>query len=635
MKKIVALGIGCFTLVLIVISLIFALLYTRYLTPSVQWLTSQLWPGRLTFSRVEYHYPLHFRLSHPTITLEEHSLSLEQLDIWLNPQIMENGKWQVDSLLIQGGNFTSERPVNFPLTHWTIAHLALQNIEVAGHGFIAQGVNLQIKHPQWLARDQWFPYGALQLTAEQLDWQGETIKTLLVDANYRPQDSTIYGASFEWNGSQVSGQAEQYPTGWSLINTTINQLNLTGNTINALQSYWPAITRYLHHINSLDILQSHLAFQDIEIENFNLSLENIVLPRSVWQQEAAYLSLNADKIEWQQLEWIEPAFQLTLSPQRIDIKEFSSQLLQGYVQFTGQLSPTHLNMERLTLNGIKWLDEAIAIPKWPTALAQIEHITLEQLSGSNLQIIQLATQPIWQLSGLNIEGNNLEVVKQHQWGLWNGQLTLSTNSASVADLITTQAIIEMQSQQGDWQIKRAFFPLTQGYIDLVGSWHFTQPSAPWSIELHTDSIPLTLLNTWNMLPFKLDAFADIDLQLHGLSGDYAMLSHSLDGEIQASLRSGLLSFQQQNTLTIQPFQLDNLHLQADRGRIVLPESTLLGPALSAKLSGELDLLAPQQGKFELTLEQKCQLIRFDLLRRQQHSQSVPNCSAIHSDEPVQ
>lgn len=635
MKKFVALGIGCFTLLLMVILLTITLLHTRYLTPSTQWLTARLWPERFTFSQVEYHYPLHFRFSNPTIALGKQTLPLQQLDIWLNPRFIKQGKWQVDSLLIDGGNFASGLPRDAIPTQWEIAHLALHNIDFAHHGLIARGVNLQIHRPQWLEEKQWLPYGEIQLSAEQFYWQGEAINSLLIDAHYQPQDSTIYGASFEWNGAQISGQAEQYPAGWSLVNTTINQLNVTEKTLDSLHSWWPMIQPYLQHINSLDILHSHLSFHDIAMENINLSIENIDLYRSIWQQEEAYLSLNADKIQWQQLAWIEPAFQLTLEPQQVTIHNFNSQLLQGYMQFAGQLSPTHLHVEQLTLSGIKWLDEPLPTPTWPNIFNQIQRITLNQLRAHNLQIIQLAPPPVWQLSGLNVEGNQLEVMKQGHWGLWNGQLTLSANSASIADLIATQGIIEMQSQQGNWQLTRAFFPLPQGYIDLVAGWHFAKPSAPWYIELHTDSLPLKPFNAWLTLPFKLEAFADIELQLHGLSGDYAMLGHSLGGEAQANLHSGLLSFQQQEALTIQPFQLDALQLKADRGRILLPESTLLGPALSAKLSGALDLLTPTQGKLELSLIQDCQFIQFDLLRNRQQSQLNHRCSVTHSDEPVQ
>ncbi|MCG3736413.1 AsmA family protein [Vibrio cincinnatiensis] len=628
MKKFVALGIGCCTLLLMVMLLTVALLHTRYLTPSAQWLTARLWPEFFTFSQVEYHYPLHFRFSNPTIMLDKKTLPLQQLDIWLNPRFIKHGKWQVDSLLIDGGNFASGLP-DYPLpTQWEIAHLALHNIDFAHHGLIARGVNVQIHRPLWLEKEQWLPYGEIQLSAEQFYWQGEAINSLLIDANYQPQDSTLYGASFEWNGAQISGQAEQYSTGWSLINTTISQLNVTEKTVDSLHSWWPMIEPYLQHINSLDVLQSHLSFHDIVMENISLSIENVNLHYSVWQQEGADLSLNADKIEWQQLAWIEPALQLTLAQQQATIHSFNSQLLQGYVHFAGRFSPTHLNVDQLTLSGIKWLDEPVPTLTWPTIFNQIQGITFNQLRAHNLQIIQLTTPPVWQLSGLNIEGHQLEVMKQGHWGLWNGQLNLSANSASVADLIATQGIIEMQSQQGDWQLKRAFFPLAQGYIDLVAGWNFTQPSAPWYIDLHTDSLSLKPLNAWLTLPFKVEALADIELRLRGLTRDYAMLSHSLTGDMQASLHSGLLSFQQHDTLTIQPFQLDDLRLQADRGRITLPESTLQGPALSATLSGTLDLLTPQQGKLELNLMQKCQHILFDLWRNQQQNKVDHRCSII-------
>ncbi|MCV6038573.1 AsmA family protein, partial [Escherichia coli] len=82
--------------------------------------------------------------------------------------------------------------------------IALKNIDYADEHFSANGIDLQIQSPQW--SDQLIPYGEVQLAADQLYWNGEAFNQVLVDIDYKPQDSTLYGTSFNWRNSQISGQ---------------------------------------------------------------------------------------------------------------------------------------------------------------------------------------------------------------------------------------------------------------------------------------------------------------------------------------------------------------------------------------------------------------------------------------------
>ncbi|MCG6336553.1 AsmA family protein, partial [Vibrio alginolyticus] len=142
------------------------------------------------------------------------------------------------------------------------------------------------------------PYGELQLSAEQFYWQGEALNNVLIDADYKAQDSTVYGASFQWRGGEFSGQAEQYPAGWSLVNVTISKLDLKDDLSTLSAPWWQLAKPYLHHINSLDVLSSNLQLGEAKLTNLALSLENLTVDQSLWQQDSGYLSLNAESADW-------------------------------------------------------------------------------------------------------------------------------------------------------------------------------------------------------------------------------------------------------------------------------------------------------------------------------------------------
>ncbi|MBO1367552.1 AsmA family protein [Vibrio cholerae] len=601
MRKILAIGVAGIALLLILVLAGFGIMHTRYFTPSAQWIVQQLWPETLRFAKIEYLYPFKLRLSGVQIASEP-TIELQQMDLWLNPYGLLEQQLEIDSVLIDGANLAHGLPAFTLPESVHLNQLALHNIDWADQGIIARGVSLQIKQPVWDSPQQQLPYGKIQLAADQITIDGEAFNQVLVDANYQAQDSTVYGFSFNWHNSPISGQAEQYPQGWSLINVTLSRLNLNLDEWRH-HSLWQKIAPSIYHINSLDLLNSQLTLNGVAWENLNLSVEDYDLRHSLWQQQQAYLSLNADSAQWLATQWVEPSAELTLTPQGIEL-DGHSQVWQGDVQVKGHITETSLNLAQLTITGVKWIAEqpqdllpfSQPLPAWQNL--QIEHLDI-----NNLQMIQTVNRPFWQASGLNADGKNLQWVKEGQWGFWQGQLSVTANSASYAGVLSTQGVLNMRSEQGVWQLTRAFLPLERGYVEAHAKWDLTSLSAPWQLSLDADSLPIGPLQSWFKLPFGLEALADISLTAQGIAGDRTMLAHSLDGQLQLNLRQGLLSLRNDNTLIIQPFELDDLAVSADRGRITITPTPLRGPNLNAQLGGSTDLLEPEQGQWQLTIQQ--------------------------------
>ncbi len=392
--------------------------------------------------------------------------------------------------------------------------------------------------------------------------------------------------------------------------------------------WWQLAKPYLHHINSLDVLSSNLQLGEAKLTNLALSLENLTVDQSLWQQDSGYLSLNAESADWHGLQWIEPTFKLEFRPGNITINDFATELLQGSIQLSGDIQPSGIHLHQLTARGIKWFAEQQQDWAWlDSDLPALKNLTIDQWDLNNLQLIQLTHKPFWQLSGLNVEGRHTEVNRDGRWSLWNGKLSISANSASIGSLVSSQGVVEMSSKEAHWQLERAFLPLENGYVDATANWAFDAASAPWNVNLHADGVPLTQLGQWLPLPLKVDALAEIDLAADGLAGDYPMLAHSLSGELNLNLRDGTLVMKNSDALVVQPFSLDGLRLNADRGRLSLNAPPLSGPTLNARLHGDIDLVEPKQGMLELEVTQRCDTQHFDLLRNQQREEkgSVKAC----------
>ncbi|ENK2080121.1 AsmA family protein [Vibrio alginolyticus] len=575
---------------------------------------------------VRYGFPYHLTLQRVNTSGDDASY-IEQVDLWMNPDVYRDGKWIVDSLLIDGMSLQYGTPKLPPLDNVLFHQIALKNIDYADEQFSANGIDLQIQSPQW--NGHLIPYGEVQLAADQLYWNGEAFNQVLVDIDYKPQDSTLYGTSFNWRNSQISGQGEQYPQGWSLVNVTINKLKLSNTQRQSLIAKpWHDLPFSINHINSLDLLNADIEWGDWHWQNLDLSVENATLPLSLWKTKAQ-VSLQADSVRFQQQTAIEPRLSAAIEPGVIQLNELSLDWQQGRVQVSGLFTPTQWKLKEASIQGLKWATQPEDnLNWWHAATSELEHVAIERLDIERSQIIQLSHEPYWQLSGLNIEGQQLDIKQSAQrWGLWQGELEVSVVNASYDQILTSHAALAMQSKDGFWQLTRLFAPLEQGYVEGIGQIDLSTPSQPWALNVNADGIPLSLFHDY-FLPdtLAIDGFSDLSLDLQGLSGDRNMLAYSLSGEVEANLRDTRLKSQADHSL--KAITLSPLRLSAQRGEVAITPVTISGKAISGKVWGTFDMANNPLSGITYQLEESCGNIEGDLLSGETHRNECVNASKL-------
>lgn len=566
----------------------------------------------LQADNVQYEFPYHLTLN-GVATKQQNLPFIEQVDLWLNPDVRRDGKWIVDSLLIDGLSLQQGMPTLPALGNVYFHQIALKNLDYADDAFSITGLDVQIQDPIWSSDTQQVPYGEIQLSAEQLHWNGEAFDKFLIDVDYKAQDSTLYGASFNWRGSEVSGQGEQYPQGWSIINMTVDKLKIDNLQLQSLLAKpWQALPVHISHINSLDLLNADIEYGDWHWQNLELSLENASLPLSLWGT-TAQLSLQADSVSFQDQTAIEPRLNATLKPGSIQLQELSLDWQQGRVQVSGEFEPEHWKINNATISGLKWaIQPDDKVDWWQKATERLQQVNVKQLEIERSQVIQLSKQPYWQLSGLNLEGDQLEVKHNNgHWGIWSGKLDASVVNASYDQVITSHAAIATQSDDGLWQLTRLFAPLEQGYIEGLGQIDLSTTSQPWTLNLNADGIPLQLLHPYLPTTLAVNGISDLSLDLKGLAGDQNMLAYSLSGEVEANLRDTTLKSQADDSLKAITFS--PLRLRAQRGEVKLQPVTISGKAISGNLSGEFDMANNPLSGVIYQLKDTCGVIKGDVL----------------------
>ncbi|WP_231566675.1 AsmA family protein [Vibrio variabilis] len=613
---------------------LFAILQTRHAPQVVSYLFEQLTPYRVNTQQVTYTPPLQLSLQDVVVEREQQQARIPKLTVWLSQSFWQNGKLAFDSLLIEGATLDLSHNYASMLDGITLRQVALQHVDLTSDQWSAREVNLQIENPEWKQDNQALPFGDIQFSAKQLYVRGEALNDVLVDAQYKPQNSTLYGASFKWHGAEFSGQAEQFQQGWSLINVTVFDLNLDSvapatkliNTLNSLK--FP-----VYHINSLDILRSNVNYQGWHFEQLDASIENLYLNQSLWQQENGYFSFDAELLTHQELRFINPTAELGFGKNDINVEQFNADFKQGWLQFKGNLSQERIALDELRISGVKWLEDLPQMGSDLKALASsLSSLTIKELDVRNSQLIQVEKRPYWQVSGLSIEGHDLEFINPQQTGLLNGKIELSASNASLDNLLSTQLVVEMQAEQGKLNLERAFFPLQAGYIEANGQWDRSSISAPWRLTLHADGVPADLPLFDAQLPFHLQGMAEVELDLSGLSGDYAMFAHSLSGDAKLQLHQTTLKAKSADGETSfeQEWPLEAISIQADRGRL-----SLSSKGEEAELTGHIDMLKPEFATLLFRTQTPCQRLWSDIFSLtnviEQTCQEVGAAPPAHAD----
>ncbi|UYI47214.1 AsmA family protein [Vibrio natriegens] len=589
---------------------VIALLTTSYANQTWAFM-SELLNLPIQAEKVYYDFPYHLT-AQGIRTQSEHISSIEQVDVWLNPDVRRDGKWIVDSLLINGVSLKQGLPDFANLESVQFHQVAVKNLDYANKQLVINGLNIQIQSPDWHDNSYVLPYGEIQLSAAQIYWNGEAFDNVLLDMDYRPENSTLYGTSFKWRDSLISGQGEQYPQGWSLVNVTVDKLKINNAQLQSLLAKpWNAIPFKINHINSLDLLNADVEWGDWHWQNLELSLEDASLPLSLWQTQAQ-LSLQADSVSFQEQTAIEPRLNAVMTPGQIELKELYLDWQQGRVQISGQFQPTQWQIENASIYGLKWAMKPDESSEWwQAATKALNEVTINQLDIEHSQIIQISRQPYWQVSGLNLEGRQLALKRLgSHWAVWNGNLDVSVVNASYDQVIASHAALSTQSDNGLWQLTRLFAPLEQGYIEGYGQIDVSTTSQPWTLNVNADGIPLRLFHSYLPDVLTVEGFSDLNLDLQGLAGDRNMLAYSLTGDVEANFRDTMLLSQANQSLKSITFS--PVRLQARRGEVSIQPITISGSATKGKITGAFDLANNPLSGLKYQLEEQCGVISGDV-----------------------
>lgn len=620
-------------LILLALTILLALLHTRYATAMITYGINVFSPTPFSAKHIGYSIndPWRLTLQQPQITgPSSRPLTAEQVEIWLTPAKLFYPGWHFDTILVDGLSVTPDLPLP-TIPALSASRLALTNFNLQTPDLRLRNSQLQLDN--WHSQPQgWGQFsGDFQLSAEEFRWQQLTLSNLLLDGDHYERHWKLYGFSFDWQHASLNGQAEYLTPLQETATLRLHQLTISGLQLqepfglNVLKPHFSQLTSLAPNIDirRLDVLSSSIEHPDFTLNDASLSLQNWHWPTSYWQQQDAFLSLSADSLRWHGTVMETPLIELGFSPQQITIAGASAKLLEGYIRADGAFTPDMLALNQLTINGIKWF----LADNWPAQLQDaskyFDDISLTALDISHAQITAPHPDMPFQLSGLNASGQDLILKRHGRSGLWQGELTASAGLASVNSITMDEPLLAMRSQSGLWQLSQLLIPFRHGLLEAEGQVALNRDGLPWQLNLAADSIPASVLPKWLQLPLPVSGAMDIELAAQGLGQHATGLAYSLSGELKGEFRR--LQLERHSTAQLwqqwsrenisawpggqpghgSPLTASPLHVRADRGRLTIRPLSVSGPDFSATLQGLWDLASPAAQSVELKATQGC------------------------------
>ncbi|EPQ5228919.1 AsmA family protein [Providencia stuartii] len=380
-----------------------------------------------------------------------------------------------------------------------------------------------------------FGYGDFRFTANQLKFNDLSFKNVAITGKLQQQRTEISQASAYLNNGYIAGAGKVFKDGTITVDSlTMNKVGWENKV--DFDSLFDAITSE----KSLQIKKVELTNIDIQGKDWALSglsteIDQLSFVRGSWTSSESNIRFNVDQfvVKDQQLSTL--IGDLKINGDSLNINKLSGYYNKGVFNLSGswQRNDRILTIDEGKLAGIlytlpeNWLSFfAEPTPPWLSGLS-IKKFTLSQSLLMNIQ-----PQFPFELTALSGNIENIDLIRQKQWGIWSGKATFTADSGTINQVLVRRPFIEVR-QSGKSSAAASLTVSTDKGISKVGLLVKQEPKkVPFLLRASGSNIDLVDLNQWGWAGFPAQVIGDFDATLQG---DLLAPSveKSLNGELMA------------------------------------------------------------------------------------------------------
>jgi len=552
-------------LIVIVSGIVVLVLVAFYVLLQTQWGARQLsqWVSnntgyQLVFSKMEHSWSAPDHVVFNDIALgnagQPASIVAKKLDIGLSSRQFTN-LMDVDSILLQQGSLTLQDDT--PLLPLKASRLRLQDMDIEDNDALwpvtLKRANGGIVPWQPEANHPLGNKANIEVSADAMTVKGIAASHVLLQGSLDNGSLVLSTIGADIARGSLTGNIRRSNDGaWTVSNLRLNDIRL--QTDQSLADFLAPLGEAASvNIERLDVIGARLEGPAWAISDLDLSLRGATLTKGDWNSEEGTLSANAREFIWNSVHLQDPIVNADLNPQGLLLRQFSSRWEGGMVRANGQWlrDGNSAVINEMVFTGLEYTLPEDWKALWMQPLPEwLANVTIKKLSANRSLIIDINPQWPFQLTALDAAATNLLIARHHQWGLWDGKVSLNAANATFnrVDIRRPSLTLNASPQQITFSELSGF--REKGILEATASMTQT-PQRITTVELKGQNVPVNTLRTWGWPALPLNGEGDLSLSASGqLAADAPLrptvnatlkVTDSQGQQIQQTMKQGIVA----------------------------------------------------------------------------------------------
>lgn len=539
-------------LIITLLVVLLVLMLAGYLLLQTRWGAAQVssWVNEksdynFSFEEMDHRWasPTHVSLTNVTFGRKGQPATLvaQNIDIDLSSRQFSE-PFHVDKILLQKGTLNispNAAPLPFQADMLQLSDMALNspNTEWDLH---AQRVNGGVTPWQPQKGRVLGNTADIQFSAGSMTLNGVPATNVLLQGAINNEQVTLSNIGADIARGSLTGSANRLADGsWQISSLRLNDIRLqTDKSITDFLA--PLATAPSMTIDSLEVTDARLEGKDWAMTDLDLSLRNLTLANGGWQSDDGRLSMNASDFINGSLHLNDPIVNIDFNQQTATLRQFTSRWERGMVRASGewQRNEKKLALDELVFAGLEYTLPADWKARWMEPLPEwLNTVTIKKLSANRNLVIDIDPTFPFQLTALDGSANNIEVVRNHQWGIWSGNATLNASAATFNRVDVRRPSIALTATDNQISITELSAFTGDGMLEATGAIsQATQRNA--AINLRGRSVPVNVLQQWGWPGLPLEGNGNLQLSVTGSLAAQAPLKPTVNGTLQATSADG-------------------------------------------------------------------------------------------------
>lgn len=376
----------------------------------------------------------------------------------------------------------------------------------------------------------------IQMSAGSMNINGVEASNVLIQGAMDNGEVTLNTLGADIARGTLTGNAKRRADGsWLVDNLRLNEIRL--QSAKPLNEFLAPLTSVPSlQIGRLDVTDARLQGPGWAVTDLDLNLRNLTLSHNGWQSDDGTLSMNASEFIYGSLNFLDPIVNAEFSPQGIALRQFSSRWEGGMVRTSGNWlrAGNALVLDDATFAGLEYTLPSNWKQLWMEPMpGWLQSLTLKKFSASRNLIIDIDPAFPWQITALDGYGGELQLVKDGQWGVWNGSATLNAAAATFNRIDVRRPSLKLNANASTVNISELSAFTERGILQATAA--VSQlPQRQVNLSLNGRGVPLNILQAWGWPALPISGDGNFQLTANGSVQANAPLKPSVNGQLSAT-----------------------------------------------------------------------------------------------------